>query len=598
MCGIVGYVGNGKAASNLFDGLKSLEYRGYDSAGIALGNKKIKIYKTVGEVNNLKNKIEFNKKSSYGIAHTRWATHGKADLINCHPHTSGEFVLVHNGIIENYIQLKNEFNFKTYSKTDSEIIAKIIESFYKNEEKLLRNSKKIKKNVILSKKMIEKLILNSISKAQKLLKGSWAVALIFQKLPNVIFVFKNLSPVLIGSLKTKKIVASDVFAISKLCRKKQISYFSLVDNEIAIVRKKQIEFYDKNLNPVYKESDILLNKHEKKSCKNFSHFMQKEIFEISNAVCETLKEDVSTFKSAIEKASCLTFIGCGTAYHACLAGKIILQEVLNKKINVELASEYRYSKQIFENGELVIAITQSGETADTIAGLRLAKENNLKTAVITNTEKSTILNFADYMLITQAGKEKAVAATKTFSTQLASIIKLSGVKLNEKKIYLNLEKTIKTYSNEAIFKNLFCFKKFFFIGKGIDGVIALESALKLKEITYSHAEGYYAGELKHGTLSLLDENSLVVAIITKRCLIDKTVNSVCECKARGAKTLIISQFDLEKNCDFFFKLEEMQENLMPLFSIIPIQFFAYFSALEKKYNPDMPRNLAKSVTVE
>ena len=598
MCGIVGYVGNGKATSNLFVGLKSLEYRGYDSAGIAIGNKEIKIHKTVGQVENLKKSLDFNKNFSYGIAHTRWATHGKADLTNCHPHTSGEFVLVHNGIIENYIELKNRFNFKTYSKTDSEIIAKIIENFYKNEEKTQKNSKKIKKNQKLSKKTIEKIILNSISKTQKLLKGSWAVALIYLKLPNVIFVFKNSSPVLIGSLKTKKIVASDVFAISKLCKKKQIEVFSLVENEIAVVKKTKIEFYDKNLNFVNKTSEILSNKKDKSSCKNFSYYMQKEIFEIPNAVCETIKENVSTFKDAIKNASMLTFIGCGTAYHACLAGKIILQEVLNKKVNVELASEFRYNKQIFNKNELVVAITQSGETADTIAGIKKAKDNNLKTGVITNTEKSTILNFADYAFVTQAGKEKAVAATKTYTTQLASILKLAGVNLNEKEIYKNLEKTVKTYSKKEVFKDLFSFKKFFFIGKGVDGVTALEGALKVKEITYSHAEGYYAGELKHGTLSLLDENSLVVAIITKESLLDKTLNSLYECKARGAKTLVISQFELEKNCDYFFKLEKLGENLMPLISIVPIQFFAYFFALEKKYNPDMPRNLAKSVTVE
>ena len=595
MCGIFGYVGKENALPFLFSGLKKLEYRGYDSSGVAFFEKtNIKIIKEVGKVDNLKNKLNFFVQSNCGIAHTRWATHGKPDLINCHPHIAGDFVLVHNGIIENYEELKKQFKNELYSQTDTEIIAKIINKNFK------KNDKKFEKNK-------EKNILKSIMDTQKELKGSWAVALIYKKTPNNIFVFKNESPLSVGASQDFNAICSDITAIDELFEEKNINNFSLFNlknYEIAMINNDFIEFYNKNLKKIKKNTIKINSKIKNNNQKNFKHYMEKEINEISDSVYLAINEKYDNdLLNAIKNATCFSFIGCGTAYHACLIGKFLFEKFLNKKVSVELASEFRYNHNIFSEGEMVIGVSQSGETADTIAGLKLAKEKKLKAVVITNNENSTITEISDFVISLKTGREIGVAATKSFNSQIAAFInliaQLCDYVYDKEDFKQKLKKEIEKFSHEELYSGLFDMQKFFFIGRGQDSIIAKEAALKLKEISYVHAEGYAAGELKHGTLSLLDENALVIAIITQSSLVEKTLNAAFESKARDAKTMIISQFDSLKNsADYFFKLEDFDENFMSELSIIPLQYFAYFMSCHKGFDPDKPRNLAKSVTVE
>ena len=338
----------------------------------------------------------------------------------------------------------------------------------------------------------------------------------------------------------------------------------------------------------------------------FEHYMLKEIYEIPEAVKQTINSIHNSKSGAVnllQECKKLTIIGCGTAYHAGLVGKFYFENILNKKAEVQLASEFRYNKQIFEEGEVVLGVSQSGETADTIAGLKLAKEQGLKTIVITNVKNSTMTELADHVIYTEAGTETAIAATKSVNSQLAAILTLITLagknnNLNTENLCRSLTSQIKNFDKMEIYSPFFEIEKYFFIGRDVDAIISLEAALKLKEITYSHAEGYPAGELKHGTLSLVDENSTVVAIITQEHIAHKTLNALHEAKARGAKTLIVSQFNFENEADYFIKLEEAEKFLMPILAVIPFQLFAYFVAKHKGQDPDNPRNLAKSVTVE
>lgn len=619
MCGIFGCVGTSRTLPILINGLELLEYRGYDSAGVAFfENKKINIVKEVGKVKNLKDKLNLDILSTCGIAHTRWATHGKPTDINCHPHTSGKICLVHNGIIENFSELKKELNNNFYSDTDSELIAKLINNNYqKNIKKYLeKNNKKT-----ISKNNKIKILLNSISQTAHIMRGSWACAVICEDILDNIFVFKKSSPLLVGKSNKFNLISSDISAINTIFNEnkinKNINLFNLNDNEFAIINKNDVQFFDINLNTIIKQNIEIDSESLNTTKQNFDHFMLKEIYEIPasvektfNSILESKNEELI---NALINCSKVTIIGCGTAYHAGLAGKFYLSNILNKKVEVQLASEFRYSKQVFDNNEIVFGISQSGETADTIAGLKLAKENNLKTIVLTNVKNSSITDVADFKLYTEAGTEIGVAATKSFNSQVAAMLALATkvktqIDNNDEfaKNLLNKFKCVSNLLSQEVskddevnnYKKYFNKQKFFFIGRDIDSMLSYEGALKLKEIAYVHAEGYAAGELKHGTLSLLDENSLLIGIITQKKILEKTLNAVHEAKARGASVLLISQFDISSQAEDFIQLLGDDELISPILAVIPLQLFAYYMSLNKGYDPDKPRNLAKSVTVE
>ena len=588
MCGIYGYLGKKNAIKKSIEGLHKLEYRGYDSAGIAyVRNKKIVIEKSLGNVQNLKELLNFKIKSNLAIAHTRWATHGKISLENCHPHSSENFVLVHNGIIENYDILKKDIDEQLDSQTDSEIIVKIVEKFYKNSNKNLKNDEKI---------------LQSIQKTINVLKGSWACLLIEKNKPDKIYIFKNKSPLLIAVSKEESIIASDIYAMSD-DKNAKYKYFNVKDFNIGKIEKNNFQIYNKNLKKIKLKSI-------KNNCENINlendckHKMLKEIKEIPFAIKATKKgiknNSFKKLASLLNSFSNITIVGCGSAYHAGLYGKYIIEKHLKVNVNVELASEYRYKTQINNQNELVLAISQSGETADTLAAIEIAKEKGVKTAVITNVSSSSITRICDYVILTCAGKEIAVAATKTYATQLLALYMLT-MRAKKKRISKNIEKFAENTINAFDFKKFLSiknFQKFFFIGRLSDSITAFEASLKIKEIAYVHSEGYPAGELKHGTLSLLDDKSLVFAIVTQKSILEKTLNAVNEVKARGAKVVIITQYKNEIKEENLISLQKINEDLMPIISIIPLQLFAYNVSVLKGLNPDRPRNLAKSVTVE
>ena len=588
MCGIFGYIGKKNAVKESLLGLEKLEYRGYDSAGLAFFNKnnEIEMIKEVGAVENLKKQAN-SKASKIAIAHTRWATHGKANKTNCHPHSSENFVVVHNGIIENYCELKKEINEELYSETDSEIIAKLLNKHFKNQEK---------------NKNIEEKILNSIKETSKAMKGSWAVALICKQDPKSIYILKNKSPIVVFQDEEGTYVSSDINAINSKNNEK-MCYYSLKNNNFAKINQKSIKFFDENLKNIELKK-IKKQNNEIKENTNFKHNMLKEINEIPQAILETKKRIVNTsfkkFVKMFSNFSSITIVGCGTAYHAGLYGKFVFENMLCKKVSVELASEFRYKKQIPEKNHLVLAISQSGETADTIAAVEIAKQNGATTAVITNVSGSTITRLCDFVFLTRAGQEVAVAATKSYVCQVFVLYRLacsiSKTRLSGG-LWKKAEKGLEKFNKNEI-ERFFKYEKFFFIGRQCDSSTALEGSLKIKEISYVQSEGYSAGELKHGTLSLVDEKSLVVAIITQENIKEKTLNAIHEVNARGAKVLIVSQFDGLENEGIVLKIPKCFEMIIPILSIIPLQLFAYYFSVSKGLNPDKPRNLAKSVTVE
>lgn len=585
MCGIYGYIGKEKALFHVFDGLKRLEYRGYDSSGIAYVDKngKIKIIKSIGEVENLKNKINFCEKVNLAIGHTRWATHGKPDIKNCHPHFSEHFALVHNGIIENYKDLKSQLNYKFYSETDTEVIAKLLEENYK---KLINNSNK------------EISILNIIKNSLDKLKGSFAVALIYKNNPQNIYVFKKNSPLVIAKNNQESFISSDINAINNC-----FEYYSLSDMDIAEIGENYIKIYDENLNLINKKK-IKKKALNYLTSKKYSHNMLKEINEIPIALEHIYKEfqtkNFFNISKKIKEYKNITIVGCGTAYHAGLYGKYILEKYLNKKIYSELSSEFKYKNIIINKNDLVIGISQSGETADTISALERAKSKGASILVITNTPNSTMTRLADYLIVCNTGPEFGVAATKSYVSQIYTLYGLACLSINKKinNSVINSSKKLLREIDKFEFCKFYNKEKFFFIGRLFDSVTAFEGALKLKEISYVHSEGYCAGELKHGTLSLIDEKSLVIAIITQDSIKEKSINAIHEVKARGAEVLVITQFKDFKQLDNIIELPLIEEDILSVLSIIPLQLFAFNFSLMKGLNPDKPRNLAKSVTVE
>jgi glutamine-fructose-6-phosphate transaminase (isomerizing) len=574
MCGIVGYVGHNENVLHvLIDGLKKLEYRGYDSAGLAyVKNKKVIVKKEIGRVSNLEKVIDYSIKTNIGIAHTRWATHGKVTKTNSHPHVQGDIVLVHNGIIENYLELKEDLKLKGYkfiSQTDTEVLAAFIDYYMKkNKEDIFK---------IIKEKII----------------GSYAIIFINKEEPEKLYVTKKDSPLLIGKEEDGFKIASDIVALNSN------KYYLLDNYDYAIITKDNIKFN--------KEKELLSNdnKISDTSLGNFKHYMLKEIYEekevVKNIIDYYLK-DKSLFEKRVldlSKYKKIDIVACGSAYHAGMIGKYILEE--NKDIVIDVASEYRYRKTLISKDTLLILISQSGETADTLACLN--KASDIDTLGIVNVETSRLARETKYQMFLKCGVEVAVATTKAYFSQVL-MMKLLKYRLDNKykealeyfnKLLTDLPKSLE-FNNFEIVDLISKQKRVFFIGRLIDYAISLEASLKLKEISYINAESYPAGELKHGTISLIEKNTVVIAISTDEEMALKTNSNLIEVKARGAITVAIVKKNLKKliNADYYIETPED----IDLLSIISIQLLSYYVADKLKKEIDKPRNLAKSVTVE
>ena len=581
MCGIIGYVGKKEVVEVLLDGLKALEYRGYDSAGIALLNKdEVQVIRSVGRISNLEEKIKKEKTidSNIGIAHTRWATHGGVTEENAHPHKVNKVTIVHNGIIENAKELKDKLINKGYhfnSETDTEVIAALIDSYYKKDPT----------------KAIEKAITE--------LKGSYALGIIFDD-QNKLYATRCESPLILGVADHEYFIASDIGAILKYTR----DYVLLGKNEIITIDYNgySITKDGKNVNRQVLKSEL---SEESTSKQGYDHYMMKEIMEepvlISNLIDKYAK-DLDKIPD-ISKYDHIHIIGCGSAYYAGLIGKYLFEDD-GIKTDVEVASEYRYRNIIYEDNTLVILISQSGETADTIAALRKANENNIDTLAIVNVDGSTIARESKYKILIEAGREIAVATTKAFILQVL-ILSIMSYKIKPDKTYLDdlykLPSMLKILLDKTgylkqIADRVYTEEDVFFIGRRVDYAISLEGSLKLKEISYIHSEAYQAGELKHGTISLINDGTVVYGILTDEETYDKTLSNLEEVISRGAKPIYISTID--KDFENKIIIPKINKKLQPLLVVPVLQLIAYFVAVKRDCDIDKPKNLAKSVTVE
>lgn len=598
MCGIIGYIGKNNALKVITDGLKQLEYRGYDSAGIAIkNNNEIKIFKSVGKIKELEKKIDYTIQSDIGIGHTRWATHGSVNITNSHPHKVGSITLVHNGIIENYEQLKQELiknNYQLKSDTDTEIACGYIDYLYQKD-----------KNII-----------TTLNKIKDIFKGSYAFAILVDN-DNYLYATRKDSPLIIAKGENENYLASDVPAILKYTNQ----YYLLDNYEIAILEKDDIKILKDNKE--IKKELLTFNYNIETSLKNgYDHFMLKEINEqdkLVESLINVYLQDKKTLLNKMpdfKKYNQIHIVACGSAYHAGLVGKYLIEKYANTKVYVEVASEYRYNKLFFDKKTLVIIISQSGETADSLASLRIAKENKIDTLAIVNVYGSSIAREASKTLYINAGCEIAVATTKAYTLQLLmlSFIALAmGIQKeliddssfeDIKKYYTKLPQLMHNEIKrdlKNIAKNIYKKNNIFFIGRGIDYALSLEGSLKLKEISYIHSEAYPAGELKHGTISLIEKNTPVIAIVTDENIYEKTISNIKEVASRGAYVILIISKHLDKDGDFYNEkivIENTDSLINSLTAIIPLQLLAYNIALLKGCDIDKPRNLAKSVTVE
>ena len=596
MCGIFGMIGKSNVVSSVLTGISGLEYRGYDSAGIGfIDGKKIKVIKQAGEIKNLISEVENAPPTSkICIAHTRWATHGKPNKVNAHPFVSlnKDFCLVHNGIIENYMELKQNLNCKFVSETDSEVVLRLIEKHYNGD------------------------MLKTLVKVCGMLKGSYALAVISSLEPDKLYVAKMVSPCVVGISESGAKVCSDINGIGK------VDYaYVLNNNNFAVLTSNDIEVYNEYLEPV-KLKKINVEQNNLNNKGKFKYFMQKEIYEIPSSISNTVNhyQSVEQFNNSlprglIKKTKNIIIVGCGTAYHAGLMGRKILEQNLNLNIKNELASEFIYSKSVPLKGTLMIFVSQSGETADTLKAVKIAKQHGLKTLAITNVKNSSISFEADYCLYTAAGAEVAVASTKAYVSQLAMFYLLASyfkvVINNESNDLVAAEaKQLKDISKQIDFakfnsvaqktaNDIYLSQSLYMIGRGCDYVTALESSLKLKEISYIHSEAYASGELKHGTISLIDNNTFVFAFLTDKELLEKSLSNVNEVISRGGKVIMLSQYNIKNNKVYkSIKLNHVDDFYMPLVVIVIMQLIAFHVSLLLKLNPDKPRSLAKSVTVE
>lgn len=604
MCGIVGYTGTKKAVPVLINGLLSLEYRGYDSAGLAVltPQNSIEIIKNKGRVHNLESQVQsLDFPSTIGIAHTRWATHGIPSKQNAHPHVdnSNKFAVVHNGIIENYAELKNKLiqnGYTLYSETDTEIIPNLINLYYDGD------------------------ILKAIEHTLKDLKGSYAIEVLSPLYPDKIFVAKKDSPLVIGTSPDGNYIASDIPAIIKYTH----NFYFMEDNQIAVIDKKSVNFFDINLNPIKIDLKTIDWSSDSSDKNGYEDYMLKEIYEQPTAVRETigtkldkdLKINLDLDNIDFSKFNKIYIVACGTAMHAGIATKNIFEQLCKIPTIVDMASEFRYNNPLIDSKTLFICISQSGETADTIAALKLANSMDCTTIAIVNVQGSSITRYAHHTLYTHAGPEIAVASTKAYTCQL-TLITLLALYMSERlfgksKLSIDLKKEllhipekiaqsletntfIETLSNE-IYKN----NDSYFIGRGSDYAVALEGSLKLKEISYIHSEAYAAGELKHGPIALIEQNVPVIGIATNQLTFEKTLNNLEEALTRGGKIILITNTPdyINASFDTIVKIPEVHYLLSPIISVIPLQLLAYHIAKNKKLDVDKPRNLAKSVTVE
>ena len=608
MCGIIGYVGNDQQAVEvILDGLSKLEYRGYDSAGLAVVEEgRIFVDKKSGKLSNLKESLkEKVHLANVGIGHTRWATHGVPSDINSHPHCScdGKVAIVHNGIIENYSALKSELiekGYKFISDTDSEVVAQLFSYFYNGD------------------------LLETLKKVTERLRGSYALGIIHEAEPEKIVCARKESPLIIGVGKNSNFIASDVPAILKYTR----DVIFLENDEIGILEKEEVKVYDKNLNLIDKKINKIQWDMEQASKNGYPHFMLKEIEEQPEVVNKTLefytkedgKEKLTDLFEEIDfsKVQEIDIVACGTAYYAGLQGANYLKKIAQFRSNVEIASEFRYSDPIIDERNVVVFVSQSGETLDTLMALRLAKSKGAKTIAITNVVGSTISREADVVIYTLAGPEISVASTKAYTAQVITFYLLSleiALKLNkitevEYKNYI-----LKAYNLSGKIEEIFDSKEKikgiaetikdkrngFYIGRGIDEKVAREGSLKMKEITYIHTEAFPAGELKHGTIALIENDTMVVVVATQEDMIEKVVSNIKELKARGAYIISItknSYKDIIDVSDEVLAISDIDDILAPVLAVIPAQLLAYYTAVAKGLDVDKPRNLAKSVTVE
>ncbi len=612
MCGIVGYIGNEQAAPILLDGLSKLEYRGYDSAGLAIRNGEniTEIVKAKGRLKNLEEKTDNGHalKGDCGIGHTRWATHGEPSETNAHPHCTEDMnvVAVHNGIIENYQELKEKLlkkGYTFYSSTDTEVAVKLIDYYYK---KYLGTP------------------VDAINHAMVRIRGSYALAVMFKDYPEEIYVARKDSPMIIGVQDHAAYLASDVPAILKYTR----HVYYIGNMEIGKLEKGKVTFY--NLDGEEIEKELVEIKWDAKAAEKggFEHFMMKEIHEQPKAVADTLHSvvkdgsiDLSAVgltKEDIQSISQIYIVACGSAWHVGMVAQYVIEDLAKIPVRVELASEFRYRKPLLDKNGLVILISQSGETADTLAALREAKNRQVKTLAIVNVVGSSIAREADNVFYTLAGPEISVATTKAYSAQLIAAYTLAlqfAKERNEIEMpeYEKLIKELDTLPDkiQEVIDNQEEIQKFaakqaaakdvFFIGRGIDYAVSLEGSLKLKEISYIHSEAYAAGELKHGTISLIEDGTLVIGVLTQDELYEKTISNMVECKSRGAYLMGLTtygNYTVEDTAEFTVYVPKTDAHFMASLAVVPLQMLGYYVSVAKGLDVDKPRNLAKSVTVE
>lgn len=612
MCGIVGFTGEHQAAPILLDGLSRLEYRGYDSAGLAVrdGEKQPEVIRAKGRLKALAEKTDNGTAVSgtCGIGHTRWATHGEPSETNAHPHMSddGNVIAVHNGIIENYQELKDKLLRKGYvfhSETDTEVAVKLVDYYYKKYEGTP---------------------VDAINHAMVRIRGSYALAILFQEYPEEIYVARKDSPMILGIAEGESYIASDVPAILKYTR----NVYYIGNLEMARVRKGEITFYNLDGEEIQKEMKTVEWDAEAAEKAGFEHFMMKEIYEQPKAVADTLNSvlkdgridlsEVGLTEEIIRDISQIYIIACGSAYHVGMTAQYVLEDLTGIPVRVELASEFRYRKPIMDPGGLAVVISQSGETADSLAALREAKKLGVRTLGIINVVGSSIAREADHVFYTLAGPEISVATTKAYSTQLMAVYALAlqfaivREKITEEQ-YENYIAELQTIP-EKIQKILedkerlqwFASKQVnardvFFIGRGIDYAISMEGSLKMKEVSYIHSEAYAAGELKHGTISLIEDDTLVIGVLTQPELYEKTVSNMVECKSRGAYLMGLTSFgnyNIEETADFTVYIPRTDPHFATSLAVIPLQLIGYYVSVARGLDVDKPRNLAKSVTVE
>lgn len=616
MCGIVGYVGNRKAVEILLNGLEKLEYRGYDSAGVCIVEdaKKLCVCKEKGKLENLRGLLFENPdnalKGKIGIGHTRWATHGEASRINSHPHLSQnkKFSVVHNGIIENYQELREflkKSGFKFISETDTEVIVHLVEYFYNGD------------------------VFSAFKNAVKMLKGSYALGLLSEYEPDKLFAARKDSPLIVGVGENENFIASDIPAI--LSETKKVYFLS--DGDFCVITKDSVSVSDAFGNEIERELHNITFSQDTAEKGGYEHFMLKEIHEQPRAVLDTLRGrlfdnfETNVFdEDAVKDVNKIYIVACGTAYHAGLVGKYAIEKLSGIPVCVEIASEFRYSEPLLDENTLVIAVSQSGETADTLAGIRLAKEKGSKVFAITNVVGSTVSREADFVFYTQAGPEISVASTKAYLTQLTMLylfaVRFCEIKSKEEK---DTKKTTISEISDTVKRELYNIHKkieevflqeekikkiaekiynkndVYYIGRLLDYAVSMEGSLKLKEISYIHSESYAAGELKHGPIALIEKGTPVIAVSTDKKICEKLQSNLKEVATRGAYTIVVCNEDtkdIHKNADELIVLPFETSLLSPLLSVIPLQLLAYYVARKRGNDIDKPKNLAKSVTVE